>query len=152
MTTRWLWSPRRKSWPAAWRITCAIAAVIGIWLVRPLIPSLPKNLRVIAKLPRTFPLPSCGRPSTKGLIAPKPRKGDAFETLAADPDPARSGERPRRRHRGGVERRRLGRSERCFRRADRRAVAERAADDDRASRRRLADHRHRRLGRSGARE
>src|SRR3954471_8830652 len=47
MTTRWRWSPRRKWAPAAWPTRSAVSAVIGSALVRPRIPSVPKNLRVI---------------------------------------------------------------------------------------------------------
>src|SRR5205085_9867292 len=48
MTTRWRWSPRRKCAPAAWPTRRAVSAVIGSRLVVPRIPSVPKNLRVIA--------------------------------------------------------------------------------------------------------
>src|SRR6185436_4017865 len=68
MTTRCLWSPRRKWAPAAWPIRCAIAAVIGIWLVRPLIPSVPKNLRFIARCsPLVFAPDSAARTKGRGL-------------------------------------------------------------------------------------
>src|SRR5947208_5095191 len=50
MTTRWRWSPRRKWAPAAWPTRSAVSAVIGSRLVVPRIPSVPKNLRVIARL------------------------------------------------------------------------------------------------------
>src|SRR6478609_12135427 len=49
MTTRWRWSPRRKCAPAAWPTRSAVSAVIGSLLVSPRMPSVPKNLRVIAR-------------------------------------------------------------------------------------------------------
>src|SRR5215213_10024894 len=66
MTTRWRWSPRRKWAPAAWPTRSAVSAVIGSLLVRPRIPSVPKNLRVIggalARLADPAP-EACGHPA-----------------------------------------------------------------------------------------
>src|SRR5436190_2120673 len=63
MTTRWPWSPRRKCAPAAMPTHSAVCAVIGSWLVRPRMPSVPKNLRVITRaLARLAdPAPEAGR-------------------------------------------------------------------------------------------
>src|SRR5215207_6448016 len=93
MTTRWRWSPRRKCAPAAWPILSAISAVIGILLVRPRIPSVPKNLRVI--FPLAFPAVelACGliaRAEAKGEVQFLPRRGrgtarSAVEALALSP-------------------------------------------------------------------
>src|SRR5438445_1917899 len=49
MTTRWRCSPRRKCAPAACPTRSAVSAVIGSRLVVPRMPSVPKNLRVMAR-------------------------------------------------------------------------------------------------------
>src|SRR5262245_34607920 len=48
MTTRWRWSPRLKTCPAAMPMCMAISAVIGVLLARPRTPSVPKRERDIA--------------------------------------------------------------------------------------------------------
>src|SRR4051794_23024760 len=58
MTTRWRWSPRRKCAPAACPTRRAVSAVIGSMLVVPRIPSVPKNLRVIAAVLARFTDPA----------------------------------------------------------------------------------------------
>lgn len=57
ITTRWRWSPRRKTRPAAMPTRKAVSAVIAPSLALPRIPSVPKYLRTIRSI-----ILSSGRP------------------------------------------------------------------------------------------
>src|SRR5690348_16651103 len=98
MTTRWRWSPRRKCAPAACPTRRAVSAVIGSLLVRPRMPSVPKNFRVIAAGLARSPYPA---PDADGQRVQPCRKKEQ-ERSAEECRHARPGDAAPERYEGGL--------------------------------------------------
>src|SRR5215213_6619710 len=100
MTTRWRWSPRRKCAPAAIPTQSAVCAVIGSLLVSPRIPSVPKNLRVIARALARLADPA----PEAGLHRVKPSREEEQKRPADERDRARISKTAAEREERGLRR------------------------------------------------